>query len=81
MIPVVCTGKGSHRELFIRRFDFLGDWRDISKKPYKPLASGYTFTCRRCGRAPEMSAETLRTALDGLRAAGEPKLDISLLPF
>jgi hypothetical protein len=32
-------------------------------------------------RETRMKGQTLRAALDGLRAAGEPELDISRLPF
>ena len=94
---VVCTGKGSHRELFIQSFTFGGFAKirgadnSLQLKPYddwqdlhyKPLEKSYTFTCRRCNpvRETRMKAATLKVALSGLQAAGKATLDISALPF
>jgi hypothetical protein len=88
MIQVVCTGNRSHREVAMRRFSLGRDplrpqeygWREITQYS-AALKSSYTFTCRRCGRETRMKVETLRTALDGLHAAGRETLDISRLPF
>jgi hypothetical protein len=86
MIQVVCTGKGTHREVSMRRFtDLVGDdWREV--RPLSgnlPLRGAYTFTCRRCTpmRETRIKGKTLRAALDGLRTAGQVTLDISRLPF
>lgn len=59
------------------------DWREvrIESRPRTPLKKEYTFDCRRCVRETRMKARTLRTALDGLRAAGKAVLDISHLPY
>jgi hypothetical protein len=58
-----------------------GDWHEAGGKPGEPLKNTYTFTCRRCDRETRVKANTLRTALDGLHAKGQPALDISQLPF
>jgi hypothetical protein len=85
MIRVVCTGKGSHREIPMPRFWFppSGDWLELKPLGNRPLRGSYTFTCRRCAptRETRMKGKTLREALDALRAAGQATLDISRLPF
>jgi len=91
-ISVVCTGKGSHREIGMRSFDFghtlsglpwkkYDGWLEIGRRTAAPLKDSYTFTCRRCARETRMKAKTLRMALDGLRADGYKVLDISRLPY
>jgi hypothetical protein len=85
VIQIVCTGKGAHREVPMRKFDDLaGDWREVKPLAGRlPLQPVYTCICRRCApmRETRLKARTLRAALDGLRAAGRETLDISRLPF
>jgi hypothetical protein len=84
-IPVICTGNGTHRPLPMKTFLAAVDgWGELPNPPNhhgRPLQKFYEFDCRRCGREARMKRKTLRAALDGLRAAGEATLDISLLPF
>jgi hypothetical protein len=96
IIRVICTGKGTHRQIMMRSFTFGRllsrlsadnglQWRgyDDWRDGDKPLKKSYTFTCRRCSpvRVTQLKARTLRAALSGLRAAGKATLDISQLPF
>ena len=92
MIRVMCTGADTHRDVAMRRFKLghsltglpwkeYDGWLEITDHHAAPLKDSYTFTCRRCGRETRMKRATLRTALDGLHAAGQPTLDISQLPF
>ena len=92
MIRVICTGKGTHREVKMPSFghgraatDFgwteYDGWLEVDNHTLGPLKDSYTFTCRRCGRETRMKANTLRVALDGLHAAGYTALDVSRLQF
>ena len=88
MIQFVCTGKGTHRVVDMRRFslvrseDYWGKgWREIVDHAASRLKDSYAFRCRRCGRETRMTAQTLRTVLDGLQVADREWLDVSRLPF
>jgi hypothetical protein len=63
IIRVICTGKGSHREIIMRSFNFSrlvnrrrtaanvfqwGEEHDDWRDRDNPLRKSYTFTCRRC---------------------------------
>lgn len=92
-MDVVCTGKGQHRRVKLGEFRDgemrsgegwpyyypFGHWASMHSK--EPVTGTRTFTCRRCGRSPQLSAAKLVAALDGLQAVEAWELDVSLLPF
>jgi hypothetical protein len=92
MTQVICTGKGTHRQVTMPQFFLLftsadwvnyDGWLEIEDGTPSTVKESYTFTCRRCTptRPTRMTRKTLLSVLDGLRAAGYVTLDISRLPF
>lgn len=94
-IPVVCTDRDRHKQrrlYFLTQRDegakilLVKGWYKLrSPDHYQAIApsvrGAYTFTCPRCGRSSEVSADNLRALVDGLVASGVSSLDISALPF